>query len=89
MPSTTTRLRFSEEKLEEFISELWIFLERNHLPSPRLRLFTSAPGTTTVELRFGANRISEQFLRNWMQREHRANDAVSFITASSLAAPFI
>jgi hypothetical protein len=52
MGATSTRLRFSEEELEGFISELWLALERHHLPSPDLRLCNAAAGATTIELRF-------------------------------------
>jgi hypothetical protein len=88
MRSTTARLRFSEEELEGFISELWVLLERDELPSPDLRLFPSAPGTTTVELRFGENGIPEQFLRNWIRKRDHSVDVVTVVTANSFAAPF-
>jgi hypothetical protein len=52
MGTTSTRLRFSEEELEGFISELWLALEKHHLPSPDLRLRSAGAGATTIELRF-------------------------------------
>jgi hypothetical protein len=52
METTSTRLRCSEEELESFISELWVALEKNQLPSPDLRLRSAGAGATTVELRF-------------------------------------
>ena len=89
MRSTTTRLRFSEEELEGFISDLWVLLERNRLPSPHLRLFNAAPGATTVELRFAPDGGRPQFLQNWIQTRRRTASAVSLVTARSRAAPFI
>jgi hypothetical protein len=89
MRSTTTRLRFSEEELEGFISDLWVLLERNRLPSPHLRLFNAAPGATTVELRFANGHGRRQFLQNWIQKRDRMHRAVTLVTAASFAAPLI
>ena len=81
MRSTTTRLRFSEEELEGFISDLWVLLERNRLPSPHLRLFNASPGATTIELRFGRAADRHQFLQNWIQKRGGTRAAVSLVTA--------
>jgi hypothetical protein len=86
---TTTRLRFSEEELEGFISDLWVLLERNRLPSPRLRLFNAAPGDTTVELRFANGRGRRQFLQSWIEKKDRTRRAVTLVTVASFAAPLI
>jgi hypothetical protein len=48
----TARLSLSDEEAEIFISELWVQLERWQLPTPRLRLFATAPGRMTIELSF-------------------------------------
>jgi hypothetical protein len=81
MRSTTTRLRFSEEELEDFISDLWVLLERNRLPSPHLRLFNAAPGATTIELRFGHDGDRRQFLQNWIRKKGGTRAAVTLVTA--------
>jgi hypothetical protein len=85
----TTRLRFSEEELERFISDLWILLERNRLPSPHLRLFNAAPGATTIELRFAGGTGRQQFLQNWIQKRGGNRGAVTLVTVGLLGTSFI
>jgi len=64
MGATSARLRLSEEDLEGFISDLWLALERHHLPSPDLRLHCAGTGATTVELRFAHSDDLRQALQN-------------------------
>jgi hypothetical protein len=75
MEATSARLRFSEEDLEGFISNLWLALERHQLPSPDLRLRSAEQGATTIELRFARSGDLRRALRS-LARTERASAAL-------------
>lgn len=64
MEANSALLRFAEEDLEGFISNLWLALERHQLPSPDLRLRSAEAGATTIELRFARSGDLRRALRS-------------------------
>ena len=70
MKHGTARLCCSDDDLEAIVSELWLVLERNGLPTPRLSFVRGAAGMTIIELRLGVETKRAEALRVWLEKNH-------------------